>query len=104
MHKLYISLLIFCYVLACRKTDNGTPQNCHECKSNCYPLDSGITGTWKLEATSYYSIPNNPNPTWIPADKGHPVTIEFLSDSSFKYNNNYSWSSELFDRFTIIDS
>jgi hypothetical protein len=95
-----IPILLLILLSACRKSD----PSCSTCSSGCSHMTGDISGDWKLEASRQYSAPNNLDPSWVPANAGVPVTISFTKDSIFTFNNNFSRSSENFDRYKFDDS
>jgi hypothetical protein len=81
--------------LACKKDQGGnyTGEN-----------GTGISGRWKLVATSTYHVPGGQAP-WQPADLPSPgAIIQFTNDSVFLYNSEYLHREQGYDHYMKVDS
>ncbi len=87
-----ICIVILCsiVVFSCKKSDKLQYQTCNN-------TSKSIIGRWALIGTTYTMFGNS---NWVAADNSHPVFIEFKSDSTFSYTNNFIFSYGNYDRFT----
>jgi len=100
MHRIHLIILLLVMVSACKKSETS----CTSCAINCSHQNGGISGNWKLESFRSYSAPANLDPPWNKADPDKPVQISFTNDSLFTCNGNFTWNSDGYDRYKIIDS
>lgn len=100
MQKIYIAICLLVIFSSCRKS--GT--SCINCSDSCSHLHGDISGNWKINSLRHYSAPDNLNLPWANADPDKPAEIHFTDDSLFSYNKYFTWNSDSYDRYKMIDS
>lgn len=91
MRQFIVLLAMTLSVIGCSKKSN----NGYE-----YTDGTGLTGKWV--ATEQYINPGNGG-WWNALAEADQFTVEFLSDSSFRYSPNFPMKDSLFNRYGLND-
>ena len=99
MLKAIICLGLFLMIISCRKS-GVQPHPCPGADPNCSHEPGNIIGSWILESYGGYRAPGG-SLSWQAANCDSATMIQFNADSTFTYNNHFTWRDMGYGRFSM---